>query len=168
MKLGLKNISLLVLAAMLIASGCKTKEAPKPVATTELRLPTFGNPNKAEFYVIQPNPQSGNGQFVQRVNSGELLYAVPTPALSAADFMNMRVIVSGGDTSMRAIEVSLTATGKGKIQSLVGKGSAQTILIWKNLVWYSYPNSQLITTQSLIVADRLLPGFATDLYAALK
>lgn len=128
----------------------------------------FGNSAKAEFYPIQPNPQSSDGQMIFRVSSPEEIYVVPRPLLTGADLARADA-VAGGVSALNRVEITLTAGGRSKLQAFLSSGTAdaQVALVWQNEVHYRFPARMLDSTGAVVVADGLDQGAAARLAAAL-
>jgi hypothetical protein len=132
-------------------------------------LPMFGNPDKAEFYPVQADPQSGDGAFVLIDGSAEVDYVVPSGLLGATAVATVNVVATS-IPNMYAVSISLSSTGTSALTNFIAENgsSGPIVLVWNNNVIGSYTASELSTGGEIIVATDLLLSDAYALAAALQ
>lgn len=130
----------------------------------------FGEPTKAQFYPVQTNPQSSEGQFVQLKDSSELVYAIPTPVFLLSDVQSTDIQPDSTGLLFN-VSMRLTTAGVSKVRALIAlRGSdAPVVLVWKNLVYNRLTATDLDPpTANIVVATGLEFSAASDLAAALQ
>ncbi len=113
---------------------------------TAVEPKTFGDPERAQFHPVSPDPCSGGATLVCRRGSGEMLYLGPEPLLVAEDFEEVAVVddranlPSEVDTQGFHVEVLLSPSGVGKLADyLATRPVGQPLaLAWRSEVFATY------------------------------
>lgn len=143
---------------------------PAITRAVEVHPEKLGAPAKAEFYPLQTNPESSNGEFVLRAKSAEEVYVLPSSLLLAPDIERVAVADSAHGAGSKRIEMTLTPAGRNKIQTFISSTSTDhpVVLVWENQVHYSYPAYKLDSSGPITIAESTDSDFADRLKSALK
>jgi hypothetical protein len=161
---GFPSFSLLIVVVALATAAVVLRGQ-----TASSGLPPFGNPDKAEFYPLQTDPESSDGAFVPINGSAEVDYVVPSVLLGATAVATVNV-VSTGIPNMYAVSISLSSTGSSTLAKFIlDNGADASIgLVWNNNVVGTHTASELNTGGEIIVATDLLLSDANALALALQ
>src|SRR5262245_4423837 len=157
LRFGLSAFALLVVVALLRAQA---EEPP---------FPPFGDSAKAEFYTVQPNPESSDGALVMVRGTAEAKYLVPSVLLGSTGIATVNVTPSNV-VNLYVVSMFLNPTGTSTIQQFISANGSNALieLVWNNEIVASFTADQLDTNGGeIVVASDLLLNEAEALRAAL-